>query len=229
MEHTIPRAEHPQPQFERKSWKNLNGEWQFAFDFGRSGLDRRFEERDALDRSITVPFCPESELSGIGYKDFIPAVWYLRYFSITPEQLAGRVLLHFGAVDYESHVFINGKKAGVHRGGYTSFCYDITEACHAGENRLTVYAEDDNRHGKQPHGKQSELFYSHDCDYTRTTGIWQTVWLEFVPRNYLKSVKYFPNVSAGTLTVQAELCGAGEFSVEAFFVGCACGSAVVYE
>ena len=155
MENSTPRPEYPQPQFERENWVNLNGEWQFAFDFGKSGLDRHFEERDALDQTITVPFCPESELSGIGYKDFIPAVWYLREISLTKEQLSGRVLIHFGAVDYESHVFVNGKKAGVHRGGYTSFCYDITELCHQGKNRLTVYAADDNRQGKQPRGKQS--------------------------------------------------------------------------
>lgn len=225
MENSTPRPEYPQPQFERENWVNLNGEWQFAFDFGKSGLDRHFEERDTLDRTITVPFCPESELSGIGYKDFIPAVWYLREIPLTKEQLSGRVLIHFGAVDYESHVFVNGKKAGVHRGGYTSFCYDITELCHQGKNRLTVYAADDNRQGKQPRGKQSERFDSHDCDYTRTTGIWQTVWLELVPTSYVKSVKYYPNCAAGTLAVQAELCGAGEFSVEASFEGRFCGSA----
>ena len=100
MENSTPRPEYPQPQFERENWVNLNGEWQFAFDFGKSGLDRHFEERDALDQTITVPFCPESELSGIGYKDFIPAVWYLREISLTKEQLSGRVLIHFGAVDY---------------------------------------------------------------------------------------------------------------------------------
>lgn len=227
MLHSIPRPEHPQPQFERAAWENLNGQWQFAFDFGKSGFDRHFEERESLENTITVPFCPESELSGIGCKDFIPAVWYLRTFSVTKEQLAGRVLLHFGAVDYEAHVYINGKEAGTHRGGYTSFCFDITALCAEGENRLTVCAVDDNRTGKQPHGKQSELFYSHDCDYTRTTGIWQTVWLEFVPKSYVKSVKYFPNIAAGTLTVQAELCGAGVFSVQAFFEGRPCGEDTV--
>lgn len=227
MLHSIPRPEHPQPQFERAAWENLNGQWQFAFDFGKSGFDRHFEERESLENTITVPFCPESELSGIGCKDFIPAVWYLRTFSVTKEQLAGRVLLHFGAVDYEAHVYINGKEAGTHRGGYTSFCFDITALCAEGGNRLTVCAVDDNRTGKQPHGKQSELFYSHDCAYTRTTGIWQTVWLEFVPKSYVKSVKYFPNIAAGTLAVQAELCGAGVFSVQAFFEGRPCGEASV--
>ena len=222
---SLPRPEHPQPQMERSAWRSLNGAWQFAFDFGRSGLDRHFERRDALDTTITVPFCPESVLSGVHYTDFIPAVWYARAFTLTPEELSGRVLLHFGAVDYEAHVFVNGEPAGTHRGGYTSFCFDITDLCRAGENRLSVYAEDDNRSGKQPHGKQCESFDSQGCDYTRTTGIWQTVWLEFVPETYIQSVQYYSNITEGTLLVQAKLCGAGTFMVQASFEGRPCGEA----
>ena len=222
---SLPRPEHPQPQMERSAWRSLNGAWQFAFDFGKSGLDRHFERRDALDTTITVPFCPESVLSGVHYTDFIPAVWYARAFTLTPEELSGRVLLHFGAVDYEAHVFVNGEPAGTHRGGYTSFCFDITDLCRAGENRLSVYAEDDNRSGKQPHGKQCESFDSQGCDYTRTTGIWQTVWLEFVPETYIQSVQYYPNITEGTLLVQAKLCGAGTFTVKASFEGRPCGEA----
>ena len=222
---SLPRPEHPQPQMERSAWRSLNGAWQFAFDFGKSGLDRHFERRDALDTTITVPFCPESVLSGVHYTDFIPAVWYARAFTLTPEELSGRVLLHFGAVDYEAHVFVNGEPAGTHRGGYTSFCFDITDLCRAGENRLSVYAEDDNRSGKQPRGKQCESFDSQGCDYTRTTGIWQTVWLEFVPETYIQSVQYYPNITEGTLLVQAKLCGAGTFTVKASFEGRPCGEA----
>ena len=222
---SLPRPEHPQPQMERSAWRSLNGAWQFAFDFGKSGLDRHFERRDALDTTITVPFCPESVLSGVHYTDFIPAVWYARAFTLTPEELSGRVLLHFGAVDYEAHVFVNGEPAGTHRGGYTSFCFDITDLCHAGENRLSVYAEDDNRSGKQPRGKQCESFDSQGCDYTRTTGIWQTVWLEFVPETYIQSVQYYSNITEGTLLVQAKLCGAGTFTVQASFEGRPCGEA----
>ena len=222
---SLPRPEHPQPQMERSAWRSLNGAWQFAFDFGRSGLDRHFERRDALDTTITVPFCPESVLSGVHYTDFIPAVWYARAFTLTPEELSGRVLLHFGAVDYEAHVFVNGEPAGTHRGGYTSFCFDITDLCRAGENRLSVYAEDDNRSGKQPRGKQCESFDSQGCDYTRTTGIWQTVWLEFVPETYIQSVQYYSNITEGTLLVQAKLCGAGTFTVKASFEGRPCGEA----
>ena len=222
---SLPRPEHPQPQMERSAWRSLNGAWQFAFDFGRSGLDRHFERRDALDTTITVPFCPESVLSGVHYTDFIPAVWYARAFTLTPEELSGRVLLHFGAVDYEARVFVNGEPAGTHRGGYTSFCFDITDLCRAGENRLSVYAEDDNRSGKQPRGKQCESFDSQGCDYTRTTGIWQTVWLEFVPETYIQSVQYYSNITEGTLLVQAKLCGAGTFTVQASFEGRPCGEA----
>ena len=181
----IPRCEHPRPQMRRKNWMNLNGEWDFGFDFGNSGISRKLFEKTELDRKIIVPFCPESELSGIGYKDFIPAVWYLRAFELTDAQRDGRVLLHFGAVDYECHVWVNGKEAGIHKGGYTSFRFDITQLTVTGENRVTVYAIDDQRSGKQCRGKQTGLIHSFGCEYTRTTGIWQTVLLEFVPSEYI--------------------------------------------
>ena len=220
----IPRCEHPKPQMQRNAWMNLNGEWDFAFDFGRSGIDRKFYEKRTLDNKITVPFCPESELSGIGQKDFIPAVWYLRTFPLTDAQRNGRILLHFGAVDYECHVWVNGKKAGIHKGGYASFTFDITDLSTAGENYLTVYAADDTRNGKQCKGKQSTLFHSFGCDYTRTTGIWQTVWLEFVPVNYIEKVQYYPNIAKGTLSIKARTKGSGVLRAEAYYENKACGS-----
>ncbi len=223
--HTIPRPEHPQPQMQREAWMNLNGEWDFAFDFGDSGIDKKLYEQDGFERKITVPFCPESDLSGIGYKDFMAAVWYQKRVALTKEQLAGRVLLHFGAVDYACRVWVNGKEAGRHQGGYTSFCLDITALAVEGENRLTVYARDDTRSGRQPKGKQASLFYSNGCDYTRTTGIWQTVWMEFVPENYIVNVQYYPNIADGTLTVKAVTKGDGELEAEAFYEGKSCGSA----
>lgn len=222
---TMPRPEHPQPQMQRENWMNLNGEWDFAFDFGNSGIDRKFYERTELDRKIIVPFCPESDLSGIGYKDFIPAVWYQKNVALTKEQVKGRVLLHFGAVDYECHVWVNGTKAGEHKGGYTSFAFDITTLVAEGKNNLIVCAKDDVRGGKQPKGKQSGLFYSHACDYTRTTGIWQTVWMEFVPESYIESVQYYPNIAEKTLTVRAVTKGEGLLRAEAFYDGKSCGSA----
>lgn len=123
--------------------------------------------------------------------------------TLTPAQLAGKTLLHFGAVDYESIVWVNGTQAGTHKGGYTSFALDITENVHDGENEIIVCAKDDNRSGKQPRGKQSENFHSQGCDYTRTTGIWQTVWLEFVPVKYIKRVEYYPDIHGKQLAIKA--------------------------
>ena len=222
---TIPRPEHPQPQMRRDNWMNLNGEWEFEFDFGNSGIDRKLYEKDRLDGKILVPFCPESELSGIGYKDFMRAVWYRRTVTLTDEQTKGRVLLRFGAVDYECRVWVNGQEAGIHKGGYTSFVFDITKLVRPGENSLSVYAGDDLRSGKQPKGKQSGLYASHVCDYTRTTGIWQTVWLEFVPEAYIESVRYYPNIHENTVTVMAAVKGNGTLCAEATYEGRDCGSA----
>lgn len=221
----IPRAEHPNPQFERQKWTNLNGEWQFEIDHEKSGAEREFYKRTELNDKIIVPFCPESELSGIGHKDFMASVWYRRSFSLTPEQMSGRVLLHFGAVDYEAIVYINQKEIGRHRGGYTSFSFDITEFAQEGENVLTVCAIDDVRSGKQPSGKQSEKHHSYGCYYTRTTGIWQTVWLEYVPKKYIKSVKFYPDVENCKLTVMAETVGVGKVEVFTSYEGKDTGAA----
>ncbi len=225
MTANIPRPEHPFPQMERENWMNLNGTWDFEFDFGVSGLERGFGSRTDFKDKITVPFCPESVLSGIGYTDFIPAVWYHRTFTLTEEQLAGRVLIHFGAVDYDCRVFVNGKEAGRHKGGYVSFVFDITGLVHEGENDLTVYAQDDTRDPMQPIGKQSDRFASYACSYTRTTGIWQTVWLEFTPAEYIRNVQYYPNISEGTLTIKAQVEGEGVLTAAASYEGKDCGSA----
>ncbi len=220
----ISRPEHPNPQFERNNWENLNGEWDFEFDFGKSKLETGILVRKEWETKINVPFCPESKLSGIEHVDFIPAVWYRRTINVTSEQLKGRVLLHFGAVDYHTKVFINTKEIGSHKGGYSSFKFDITPFLTAGENTLCVYAVDDVRNPLQPIGKQCREYYSRGCDYTRTTGIWQTVWLEFVPESYIKSFKLFPDYLNGTLTISAVVEGTGEFEAKAFFEGKEMGS-----
>jgi beta-galactosidase/beta-glucuronidase len=201
----IPRPEYPRPQLVRPDWMNLNGTWAFEMDHGRSGRARGLDKTAALSGTIVVPFCPESELSGVGHKDFMASVWYKRTVVLPRTWLSGRVLLHFGAVDYDTEVFVNGVSAGRHRGGYASFSFDITELVKPGENVLTVCAEDDNRSGLQPRGKQSALYHSHACDYTRTTGIWQTVWLESVPDTYLQTVKYVPDPANAVVHVEALL------------------------
>ena len=217
---SIPRSEHPKPQFRRDSWMNLNGQWAFEIDNGRSGKARGLNAKDAqLSGRIIVPFCPQSELSGVNHKDFLSGVWYRRTFELTKEQLSGQVVLHFGAVDYRCEAFANGVSVGTHTGGYVSFCFDVTGAVHEGENVVTVYAEDDERDPLIPRGKQSELFYSHGCDYTRTTGIWQTVWLEFLPETHIEKIRIFPNVETGSFDVEALLKGAGTLAVEASYEG----------
>ena len=203
----VPRPEHPRPRFYRASWENLNGLWEYAFDLSLSGREKKWNERTSLDGTIAVPFCPESTLSGIGFTDFIPAVWLLRRFTVSAEQLADAVLLHFGAVDYETEVFINGRLAGRHVGGYTPFSFDVTALLRAGENTVTVYARDDVRSGAQPAGKQSVSLASAGCYYTRTTGIWQTVWLEFVPRTRIAGLYVTPDARNGKLDFTVFLCG----------------------
>ena len=220
----IPRCEHPNPQFERASWLNLNGEWDFEFDFGNSAFESGIISKEEWSKKIVVPFCPQSKLSGIEYTDFIPAVWYRRKINVTADNLKGRVLLHFGAVDYEANIFVNGKKAGYHKGGYASFTVDVTEYLTEGENTLIVQATDNERDPLVPRGKQSEEFYSHGCDYTRTTGIWQTVWVEFVPETYIKSIRFYPDALNGTLDFDAVLEGFGDFKAVAYYEGREVGS-----
>lgn len=224
----IPRPEHPNPQFYRENWLNLNGEWDFQIDKSASGKDRRLYEADAkFDSKITVPFCPESELSGVNCKDFMDCVWYQREIEIPDNYKGMKTLLHFGAVDFETTVYLNGQEVGMHKGGYISFMFDITDFLKDGKNILTVCAYDDVRNPYQARGKQSEKYYSHDCDYTRTTGIWQTVWLEFVPDKYIKSFKIYPNVDNCSVDITAKLCGAGDFEVEAYYDGKSVGKTVV--
>jgi beta-galactosidase/beta-glucuronidase len=205
---TLPRPEYPRPQWVRSDWINLNGQWQFEIDHGKSGKERGYQEPERdLSGFITVPFCPESKLSGVEYKDFMAAVWYKREISVPESWLNGRILLHFGAVDYETEVWVNGKSVGTHRGGYSSFSFDITTYVSSGINVITVYAEDDVRSGLQPRGKQSEKYYSHGCDYTRTTGIWQTVWLEHVPDTYLSGMKIVADPDNACAHLEVKILG----------------------
>ncbi len=221
----IPRHEHPRPQFRRDHWLNLNGVWEFELDRGNSGAERGFEKQDHVFPSvINVPFCPQSRLSGIEDTDFTSSVWYRRSFVLSDADIEGRVVLHFGACDYYTTVFVNGQRAGTHKGGYVSFSFDITHFVSSGENILTVHAEDNERDPLIPSGKQSRLFYSHGCDYTRTTGIWQTVWLEFTPKNYISGFRLIPSFENATLTVLADTVGSGLLRVESSFRGKNTGS-----
>ena len=196
----IPKPEHPRPQFFRPDWVNLNGRWQFEIDTADSGLERGLRTRDLTDE-ILVPFAPESEASGIGNTDFLEAVWYRRTVEVPSGWGSGRTILHFGAVDHDATVWVNGVEVVRHRGGFGSFETDITTAlAGAGEATIVVRARD-TRHGSQARGKQAREYANHDCVYTRTTGIWQTVWLESVPEVHLQRGAVTPNVGASSFTV----------------------------
>ena len=210
------RTEYPDPQFERKNWICLNGMWEFEIDNNKTGFERGLLHKP-LSQRIEVPFCPESVLSGIGYTDFIYACWYRKYFHLTQNQIQDRIMLRFGAVDYAAKIYINGQYVCGHNGGYTPFAADITKFVNAGKNEVVVYVEDDIT-ANVPSGKQS-FKESHGCFYTRVTGIWQSVWIEFTPEHYLKSVKYFPNVKNGTVDVETIVQGHENLTVRIFYCG----------
>ncbi|MEI7836495.1 MAG: sugar-binding domain-containing protein [Planctomycetota bacterium] len=193
----IPRNEYPRPQFVRKDWLCLNGPWQFEIDAGDTGAERGLLERE-LAGQITVPFCPESKLSGVECVDFMNAVWYRRVVVI-PKAWAGRkVLLHFQAVDYEATVWVNGRRVGAHRGLWCGFTCDLGGVVEpGGKATIVVRARDPKGPGK-PSGKQSHTDYHNSgAIYTRTTGIWQTVWMEPVNVVHLKRPRITPDLAGG--------------------------------
>ena len=193
MSTTMPRGEYPRPQFQRDDWQCLNGEWEFEIDRADTGLERGLLKQPLQDR-IRVPFCPESSLSGIGETDFMNAVWYRRQATIPATWVGKRILLHSQAVDYETTVWVNGREAGRHRGGFTPFTCDLGDMAAAGDTiEITVRARDLKDEPK-PAGKQSPIYKNHGCLYTRTTGIWQSVWLEPVPEIHLKRPRITPDV-----------------------------------
>ena len=198
----IPRPEYPRPQFERTDWINLNGEWTYTFDFGASGLERGYAGSKGFDGKIIVPFAPESKLSGVGHTDFIGRIWYQRTIDIPADWSGRNVMLNFGAVYYTSEVYVDGRFVGRHFGGSTSFSYDITAFVKpGGSHSLVVFATSDLRSGKQTAGKQSLQYASHSCDYTRTTGIWQTVWMEAVAPEALARVQMTTDIDQQQLIV----------------------------
>ena len=203
----MPRPEYPRPQFVRDEWLCLNGEWEFEIDAGDSGLSRGLLT-GRLKGRIRVPFCPESELSGIGHTDFMNAVWYRRSVTL-PEGFRGkRVLLHFQAVDYDATVWVNGHEVARHRGGFTPFTCDLAGLTEPGKPVSIVVRARDPHRGPQPRGKQSSEYGNAGCLYTRTTGIWQTVWLEPVPDCYLQRPRITPDVARRRFCLELPVSGA---------------------
>ena len=197
----IPRSEYPRPQFVRDDWLCLNGEWGFEIDQGDSGIDRGLLERE-LNATISVPFCPESDLSGIGNHDYYNAVWYHRKATIPAEWVGKRVLLHFQAVDYDSTVWVNGEEVGRHRGGFSPFSCEISGVARAGDEITIVVRARDDGQKPQPRGKQARDYGPEGAIYVRTTGIWQSVWLEPVPDLALRRPRLTPDLANQTLRLE---------------------------
>jgi beta-galactosidase/beta-glucuronidase len=202
----IPRSEYPRPQFVRREWLCLNGEWQFEADCGDSGLERGLRDRE-LTGKILVPFCPESELSGIGNVDFMHSVWYRRTVEIPANWAGQRVLLHFQAVDYDTTVWVNGKEVARHRGGFTPFTCDLSGVADGGETATIVVRARDDKSLGQPRGKQSTRYGNQGCHYTRTTGIWQTVWMEPVPKTSLGRTRITPDIAGSRFLLEQPIAG----------------------
>jgi beta-galactosidase/beta-glucuronidase len=201
----IPRPEFPQPQWEREHWLNLNGQWQFAFDDADEGLAGRwFENAHQLDRTITVPFAFETKLSGIEDTTFHPVIWYKRTFQVPSGWPSGRTHLIFGAVDYRADVWVNGIHAGYHRGGSVPFRLDISKLLAGGENVVTLRVEDPPQDRGIPRGKQYWQEKSRGIFYTRTSGIWQTVWVERVGDSHLAKGRFHPELS-GRVTLDLRI------------------------
>ncbi|MGO4879742.1 MAG: sugar-binding domain-containing protein [Bryobacteraceae bacterium] len=190
----VPRPEYPQPQFERTPWLSLNGAWEFEFDDSNAGLDAEWASgAHKFSRNITVPYCFESRLSGIGDTSFHPWMWYRRAVTLPAAWKGRRVLLHFGAVNYWAMVWVNGKLAGSHEGGQTPFTLDVTPLLRPGANAITVRAHFPPTDRYIPRGKQYWKPKSESIFYTRTSGIWQPVWMEPVGASNFDRVKITPS------------------------------------
>jgi beta-galactosidase/beta-glucuronidase len=199
---------YPRPQLRRSRWTSLDGPWRFAFD--ADTRDRNPHRIDNWPMQIEVPFAPESVRSGIGDRGFHRACWYERDFDLSAAQLSEdrRVLLHFGAVDYYARVWVNDLRVVEHEGGHTPFSADITRALRTSATQtLRVWVEDDPHDLEKPRGKQDWRLEPHSIWYPRTTGIWQTVWLEDVPDTYIGALRWLPNVERWEIAVSGFIEG----------------------
>lgn len=197
---------HPNPQFSRKDFINLNGPWQFIFDDGDEGMASKYYHTFPSQALINVPISFEYPASGINNHDTHPIVWYKKEFTLQSRHKQKKILLHFEGVDYEAMVFVNGHYVGRHKGAYSRFSFDISPLVHEGENTIVVRAYDD-FNCTHSRGKQRWMDHNYECFYRETTGIWKTVWLEFVSPTYLKSVCMHPNFENGTVEIEYMIDG----------------------
>ena len=202
----VPRPEHPRPQLQRSAWLNLNGTWQFEIDRSDTGRERGLLDAE-LASTITVPFAPETEASGIGDRDFLEAVWYRRTVTIPADWDGLRPILRFEAVDQDATVWANGVEVARHRGGFTPFSADLSQVpgVGAGSEVAVVVRARDPHDQPQARGKQSTWFRPTHANYHRTTGIWQTVWLEGVPADEIRSLRILPSLASTSFSIDVPL------------------------
>ena len=194
---------YPRPQLQRKEWLSLNGQWEFAIDADGSWCKPSDVD---FNTTIVVPFSPETAASGVANTGFYRACWYRKTVSVAPP-FDKLLLLHFGAVDYRATVWVNGCEAGIHEGGYTPFTVDTTPFLKSDSLTIVVRAEDDPSDLAKPRGKQDWQLEPHSIWYPRTTGIWQTVWLEAVPRTWIHHIRWTPNLERWEIGIEAWLDG----------------------
>ena len=205
---TYHRTEYPRPQFRRPSWVNLNGTWHFSFDDENIGEKERWYQNPNFTTHIQVPFTYETKASGIGDELFHPYVWYHRTFEIPNKEIGKRVILRFQASDYLTKVWINGAYVGEHVGGNAAFSFDITHAIVDDQKNSLVVKVEDSQSCHQPRGKQRWIDENFGCWYVQTTGIWQTVWLEFLPDEHIEHVKITPNIDTNCVAFDFRFNGA---------------------
>jgi len=199
--------DYPRPQFVRSDWTNLNGEWSFGFDDLNVGEKAKWQEQFGGNRSIIVPYSYETKASGIGEEEHHPYVWYERKIDVPTAAADKKTMLHFQAVDYIAKVWVNGHYVGQHKGGYTAFSFDVAPYLVYGDsNRVTVKAED-SMNAAQPRGKQRWMKDSFECFYVQTTGIWQSVWLEYVNDTYIQEVRITPNIDTRAVSLEYHVSG----------------------
>ena len=197
--------DHPRPLLRRDAWTSLNGAWAFALD---PEARRRTPGDVAFDREIIVPFAPETPASGVGDTGLYRACWYRRAFRAPALGPGERLWLRFGAVDHQATVWVNGARVAHHEGGYTPFGADVTDVlAPEGEQEVVVRAYDDPHDLEKPRGKQDWQLDPHIVWYPRTTGIWQTVWLEVVPESHVAAVRWRPDVPGWALELEAQVDG----------------------
>lgn len=193
--------DYPRPQFKRKDWLSLDGRWQFATSEVTNPAHVTWTDE------IHVPYPPEASLSGIGNTEYHPVVWYQHTFTVPQDWQKRRIILNFGAADYRSRVWVNEQLVVTHEGGHIPFQADITDALHEGEQVITVRVEDDPHDMHKPRGKQDWLLEPHSIWYPRTSGIWQSVWLEPVHEQHIARVRFTPDLAKFAITTEVQLAG----------------------